>query len=131
MRVYNIVRGILSWLVGGILIALLGEFAIELAREHGAFEHPTDRVVAVMGVLAAIKDLFWFWPTVVLMAGLVIGMWLGALFRGHASGGDISKTPGSLSGDSPDYSHGLALQDIRLSLDMNNPKYHISGYLRG
>ena len=120
MHAYKTIRNILSWLIGGILIALIGEFAIDLAREQGFYEHPTDHVVAIMGVLATIKNQFWFWPIVALLAGLVIGMWLDLFFRGRAGRGDTSRTPVSPLGGGPDYPYGLALQEVRLSLDLNN-----------
>jgi hypothetical protein len=81
MGVYRIIRGILTWLLGGVLLALIAEFAVSLVREHGVFDHPTARVEAIMSLLASIRDQVWFWPAVTLLVGLVAGMWIDSLVR--------------------------------------------------
>jgi hypothetical protein len=83
-RVYKVFRDILTWLLGGILIALIGEFAIELAREHGFFEHPTATVGAILGLLTVVREQPWFLPVLCFVGGLVIGMWLDSFVRRRA-----------------------------------------------
>jgi hypothetical protein len=97
-RLYRVFRDILTWLFGGVLIALVGEFAISLAREHGFFEHPTERVEAIMGFLSAVQDQFWFRPAITSLAGLVIGMWLDSFVRRRIASAAIAIQPPVNSG---------------------------------
>lgn len=85
LKLYGIFRDALSWIFLAIIAALVGEFAIDLAKEHGYFEHPTEQVEAVLSLLATIRDQWWFWPAVGTLAGLVVGMWVDSLVRRHAS----------------------------------------------
>lgn len=80
-RLFRLFRIGLTWAVLATLAALLGEFAIELAREHGAFEHPTQRVEATLRLLDTVQGYPWFWPTLFGAGGLVAGMWLDSLVR--------------------------------------------------
>jgi hypothetical protein len=78
LRIYRIFRDVLTWLLGGIILAIVGEFAIDLAREHGLFDRPTERVEAVISLLRTIRSQFWFSPAAAWLAGLVFGMWMDA-----------------------------------------------------
>jgi hypothetical protein len=89
LRFYRIFRDILSWLLGGIILAIIGEFAIDSAREYGFFEHPTERVEAVTSLLAAIRERPWFWPALCGIGGLVSGMWLAAMVRRRAAPAEL------------------------------------------
>jgi hypothetical protein len=62
-----------------VVVPILGEFAVELVREHGFYEHPTATLEAVMRLLTAIREHPWFLPTFCFVGGLVIGMWLDAI----------------------------------------------------
>jgi hypothetical protein len=86
-RIYKIFRDLLTWLFGGVLIALIGEFAIELAREHGFFEQPTAKVEAALSLLSMVQTYSWFWPSLSALGGLVMGMWLDNLARGRIARG--------------------------------------------
>jgi hypothetical protein len=83
LKVYKLFRDIISWLFLVIVTALVGEFAIDLAKEHGYFEHPTKTFEAVMSLLVQIKALEFFWPTLTGVGGLVLGMWLDSLALRH------------------------------------------------
>jgi hypothetical protein len=117
-RIYQPLRTVLTWFVGVVLAALIGEFAIDLAREHGLFDHPTAQVEVAMSLLVTAREQFWFWPALTGLAGLVIGMWLNLFVRQKESGS--AATAERNQGQSIDYAHGLALQQIQPSLDLGN-----------
>jgi hypothetical protein len=116
VRLYLLARNTLSWLVLAVLAAVIGEFAIGLAREHGLYGSPTKRVEAVLSFL---QNQLWFWPIVAALAGLVVGMWIDSFVRrrGSADAG-TSETHDTTAAD---YAYGLVLVVIQPSLDDKNP----------
>jgi hypothetical protein len=83
LKVYRLFRDAVSWIFLAIVAALVGEFAIDLAKEHGYFEHPTETLEAVMSLLVQVRALSFFWPALTGVGGLVLGMWLDSLALRH------------------------------------------------
>jgi hypothetical protein len=118
VSLYRVTRNIVSWVVLAVIAAIVGEFAIDLAREHGVFDSPTQRVEAVMNFL---KSQPWFWPCVTGLAGCVAGMWIDSFVRGReAASTGTSDTHASTTADYAGYAYGLALMAIQPALDPNN-----------
>jgi hypothetical protein len=82
-RAYKLFRTVFSWTVLAVFAALIGEFAIEVAREHGVYEHPTARLKAVMDLLASVRGSPWLLGSLAFAVGMVVGMWLDTLALRH------------------------------------------------
>ncbi len=113
-QLYRLARKALSWAFLAVFAALIGDFAIDVAREHGLFDSPTQRVEAIMNFL---QRQPWFWPSVSGLAGLVIGMWIDSVVRQMDTSAGASETHET---EMPDYAHGLALVQVQPSLDGKN-----------
>ncbi len=76
-------RGIIGFACIWIAIPVVGEFAIEIARDFGFYKHPTERMGKAMGILLAIADYPGFKLVVIAAVGLFAGIWLDALMKGR------------------------------------------------
>jgi hypothetical protein len=79
-KIYEVFRTVLTTVVAGIVIAVLGEFAIEIAREYGFYTRPTERVGDFLNL---IRNLPWFWPSIAGLGGFVSGMWIDTFVLRH------------------------------------------------
>jgi hypothetical protein len=87
LRIYRIVKDyILPAILAIVILSIVGEFAIDLAREHGLFENPSDRVGAVLKFITSVRDLAFFWPILLFLVGLTLGMWIDSLVLRHFRG---------------------------------------------
>ena len=76
-------RGIIGFVCVWIAIPVVGEFAIEIARDLGFYKHPAERLGFAMSILLAIADYPGFKLTVAAIVGLFAGIWLDSLVRGR------------------------------------------------
>jgi hypothetical protein len=123
LQAYRVFRKFISWLLGGLVLALAGEFAIDIAREHGFYDNPTERVAKIASLVETIKSEIWFWPAIFSLGGLVVGVWLDAMIRRpavHATPGAQIETASAEEAQPADYAHGLALVQVQPSLDNKN-----------
>lgn len=68
-------------LAAAVLFPVVGEFCIDLAKEHGFYEHPSQRLAAMMTYLDALVGASWFHWAGGAIIGLAAGVWLDALLR--------------------------------------------------
>jgi hypothetical protein len=78
-RIRSILRWFLAAVCGGLVLAIIGavvsEFFIETAREHGYYTHASERLDAAMSAFSAFVTQPWFLAAAVGCAGVTIGLW--------------------------------------------------------
>jgi hypothetical protein len=72
---------ILGLLVIPIIVGVVGEFFIELARERGWYAHPVRRWDLAMSAVSAFVAQTWFLILTALVAGLTLGLWANSMLR--------------------------------------------------
>jgi hypothetical protein len=86
---YGIVRTAITILasatVSAVIIPVVGEFFISIAKEHHIYELPYKWPGAVMNWLSAISGLPWLREVAIFLAGLTIGMWFDTFARRRAA----------------------------------------------
>jgi hypothetical protein len=82
-------RSFLRWLTlsaaGGLVLAIaagvVAEFFIELARERGWYDNPSQRLDAAVNAFRSFVTQTLFISTTALVAGLALGAWLDLFLR--------------------------------------------------
>jgi hypothetical protein len=93
-RAYNIVRKyVLPVLAAAFVLPIVGEFSVEVAREHGFFERPTERMEAIFSFLFAIREHPLIWPALMFVTGLLIGTWLDSFVFRRIRGQGVPPAP--------------------------------------
>lgn len=86
---YGIVRTAITILasatVSAVIIPVVGEFFIGLAKEHHIYDLPYKWPGAAMSWLNTISELPWLRGAALLLAGLTIGMWFDTFVRRRAA----------------------------------------------
>ena len=80
-RYYAVFRIFISAIVAAALLPVIGEFFIELAKEKGLYQHPSERLERTVNWLLAIADLPGFKISVAVLASFAAGMWLDTIVR--------------------------------------------------
>ena len=71
--------------IGTIVVAVVGEFFIELARERGWYDSPSQRVDAFLSAFSVFVTQVWLLCLASGLAGLTIGLWTDKFLRKHDS----------------------------------------------
>jgi hypothetical protein len=105
--------GISSLLVLPIIGGVAGEFFIELARERGWYDHPSQRLDAAVSTFSAFVTQPWFLVVTALFVGLALGAWLDLLLRRQAdrTSSQTTADPISRGKSSPSIPHKMTLED--------------------
>jgi hypothetical protein len=82
-------RSLLRWLfvavfsamLLGITAGIVGEFFIELGKENGWYDSPSQRLDAAMTALSTFVTQTWFLVGTAFFAGLTVGAWLDHFLR--------------------------------------------------
>jgi hypothetical protein len=84
-RMRRYVRNILTWILGSVIVvivvAVLGEFFVEVARDKGLYTNAGARWDRLVSATASIATSPWVLYPLIALAGLVGGMWLDTLLR--------------------------------------------------
>jgi hypothetical protein len=80
-------------------VPVVGEWFVELAKEHGVYERPTEKLGNVMSWFSALTAAPWFYPTLTFFAGAALALWVAEMFPSRRSDGENSKAPRSLAPD--------------------------------
>ncbi len=81
LHIYRIVRWLFTATAAVIIIPVGGEFFIDLAREHGFYEHPSEAATEIINFFISIADLPFLRPLALVLLGIVIGLWVDSLAR--------------------------------------------------
>jgi hypothetical protein len=76
-----IVTVVASTILSVVIVPVVGEFFIEIAKEHHVYELPYKWPGEVMSSLRAISDLLWLREVAIFLAGITIGMWVDTFAR--------------------------------------------------
>jgi hypothetical protein len=83
------IHRILEILTALVLVPVVGEFFIEIAKERHFYEHPSEKVEEAVNKLIALGSD----PTYRIISGLVLGMLVGALLDSHLRHRERSNAP--------------------------------------
>jgi len=64
-----------------IVLPVIGEYAVEVARAMGFYENPTGRLQSLVGYLAAVTQHPWYPVVAALAVGLFVGSWFDRIAR--------------------------------------------------
>jgi hypothetical protein len=64
----------------GLVYPVVSEFFIELAREHGWYDKPSDKVAAMTEWLSFVRET-WFIASSTGVIGFALGVWVDAILR--------------------------------------------------
>jgi hypothetical protein len=85
LRFYDIARRSVTIVTAVVIVPVVGEFFIGLAKEHHLYEMPIRLPGAAMGWFQEILELPWLWSLGLFLGGLTIGMWFDTFVRRRAS----------------------------------------------
>lgn len=74
-------RYAVTFSAGAALFPVVGEFFVELAKENGVYEQPTQRVGVMLTLLGAVADFPGFKLGAGFIIGLACGLWVDAIFK--------------------------------------------------
>lgn len=74
-------RWIAAALFAVVIVPIVGDFFVELARQLGAYDNPEARVSAFVAFLIGITEQPWYSYSVVGVLGLVAGAWIDWVLR--------------------------------------------------
>ncbi|MEQ8746435.1 hypothetical protein [Pyruvatibacter sp.] len=77
----RILRWAAAGLLGLMLSPVVSEFFIELARERGVYDNPTETLEGGIAMLSGLVNSQYFISTLALVAGLSVGLWLDHFLR--------------------------------------------------
>ena len=84
-RFYGLARTALTIVATLVIVPVVGEFFIGLAKEYHLYEMPGRLPGTAMNWLQEILESPWLWSLGLFLAGLTIGMWLDTFVRRRAS----------------------------------------------
>src|ERR1700736_4847155 len=82
---YGIARRTVTIITAVVIVPVVGEFFIGLAKEHHFYEMPIRLPGAAIGWFQEILELPWLWSLGLFLGGLTIGMWFDTFVRRRAS----------------------------------------------
>jgi hypothetical protein len=77
----NLLVGILAAIAGLTLVPVVGEFFVELARERGFYDHPSERVLRLIGYASDLSHHPLFPWIAGGMVGASVGSWVAVILR--------------------------------------------------
>jgi len=93
----RLLRTAVSFVFGAIVVAILasvvGEFFIELARERGLYDHPSQRASAAMSALHGFVTQTAFLMFASAVGGLTLGLWLDRFLGRREKPSEVNADP--------------------------------------
>lgn len=112
-NVRNRLRIGLTWalilLIAPVIVSVLAEFFIELARERGLYDRPSETISNIMTALETVTGSWWFIAPGLLIVGAAGGLWLDFLVRKLPFRGSEGQVATAVQVRTSDNSQGLDL----------------------
>lgn len=76
----RLIRWLLAFVSAAILVPVIGEFFIDFARERGLYEHPGERMEAIMDMIVSLGANPFYRLAAVAIVFFALGFWIDYLF---------------------------------------------------
>ena len=90
-RFYRLARTVVTIITTLVIIPVVGEFFIGLAKENHLYEMPNRWPGAALSWVQEILESPWLWRLGLFLAGLTIGMWLDTFVRRRATSTQVPR----------------------------------------